>query len=141
MTDAEIAIERLTALVRDHGDSKPQAFIGDVSMLLTIAKGAVYPSMEPVTKTVEKKPLTDDLYEMAEELGQAADLEGSEVGEWWSALSALVPRVFDAASDEFREAFEKELRSQYLMFKEEYSIVETTKYMAVTSRKLRHCDE
>lgn len=40
MTDAEIAIERLTAWVRDYGDSKPQAFIGDVSMLLAIAKNA-----------------------------------------------------------------------------------------------------
>ena len=38
MTDAEAAIERLTAWVRDYGDSKPQAFIGDVSMLLLIAK-------------------------------------------------------------------------------------------------------
>ena len=38
MTDAEAAIERLTAWVRDYGDSKPQVFIGDVSMLLMIAK-------------------------------------------------------------------------------------------------------
>jgi hypothetical protein len=38
MTDAEAAIERLTAWVRDYGDSKPQAFVGDVSMLLLIAK-------------------------------------------------------------------------------------------------------
>ena len=40
MTDAEIAVERLTAWVRDYGDSKPQVFIGDVSMLLAIAKDA-----------------------------------------------------------------------------------------------------
>jgi len=38
MTDAEVAIQRLTAWVRDYGDSKPQAFVGDVSMLLLIAK-------------------------------------------------------------------------------------------------------
>lgn len=37
MTDSEIAIERLTAWVRDHGDSKPQVFMGDVSLLLLLA--------------------------------------------------------------------------------------------------------
>jgi uncharacterized protein YigA (DUF484 family) len=37
MTDADIAIQRLTAWVRDYGDSKPKEFIGDVSMLLMLA--------------------------------------------------------------------------------------------------------
>lgn len=41
MSDAEIALERLTAWVREYGDSKPQVFVGDVSMLLAIAKGAM----------------------------------------------------------------------------------------------------
>ena len=40
MTDAEVAIQRLTAWVRDYGDGKPKEFIGDVSMLLLIAKGS-----------------------------------------------------------------------------------------------------
>jgi hypothetical protein len=41
MTDAEIAIERLTDWVRDYGDAKPKEFIGDISLLLVIAKGAM----------------------------------------------------------------------------------------------------
>lgn len=41
MTDAEIATERLTGWVRDNWDSQPKGFIGDISMLLVIAKGAV----------------------------------------------------------------------------------------------------
>lgn len=40
MTDAEIAVERLTAWVRDCGDNKPRAFIDDISMLLLLAKEA-----------------------------------------------------------------------------------------------------
>ncbi|MCP4784756.1 MAG: hypothetical protein GY903_26195 [Fuerstiella sp.] len=37
-TDAEIAIIRLTAWVRDYGDTKGSVFAGDVSMLLLIAR-------------------------------------------------------------------------------------------------------
>ena len=38
MTDAEIAVQRLTAWVRDFGDKKEPAFIGDLSMVLLLAK-------------------------------------------------------------------------------------------------------
>lgn len=41
MTDAEIAIERLSAWIRDHGDAKPKAFIGDVAILLVVARDAL----------------------------------------------------------------------------------------------------
>ena len=37
-TDLDIAIERLTAWVRDYGDAKPKEFIGDVSLLLLAAR-------------------------------------------------------------------------------------------------------
>ena len=39
-TDFDIAIERLTAWVRDYGEAKPKVFIGDVSMLLLAAREA-----------------------------------------------------------------------------------------------------
>ena len=39
-TDFDIAIERLTAWVRDYGDAKPKEFIGDVSILLLAAREA-----------------------------------------------------------------------------------------------------
>lgn len=52
MTDAVIAIERLTAWVRDFGDNKPKAFIGDISMLLVIAKDAIH---SPLAKEVNRR--------------------------------------------------------------------------------------
>jgi hypothetical protein len=85
--------------------------------------------------------MTDDLYEMATELEQAAELDGAELGEWWSALAGLVPRVFDGASEEFQAAFEKELRSEYKRLKEEFRIEETTETKTVTYRELKHESE
>ena len=38
MSDIDTAVQRLTAWVRDYGDSKPREFIGDVTMLLVAAK-------------------------------------------------------------------------------------------------------
>jgi hypothetical protein len=37
MTDAEIAVERLTDWVTRHADHKQRAFIGDVTLVLAIA--------------------------------------------------------------------------------------------------------
>jgi hypothetical protein len=85
--------------------------------------------------------MSDDLYEMATELEQAAELEGAELGEWWSALAGLIPRVFDGASEEFRSAFEKELRSEHKRLKEEFRIEETTETKTVTYRELKHESE
>jgi hypothetical protein len=85
--------------------------------------------------------MTDDFYEMAAELELAAELEGSELGEWWAKLASLVPRVFDCASKEFLEAFEKELRGEYKRLKEEFRIEETTETKTVTYRKLTHESE
>ena len=36
--DGEIAVERLTAWLRDYGDEKPRVFIGDVSHAVLMAK-------------------------------------------------------------------------------------------------------
>ena len=85
--------------------------------------------------------MADDLYEMATELEQAAELEGAEIGEWWAALAGLIPRVFDGASKEFKAAFEKELRSEYKRLKEEFRIEEVTKTQTVTYRELKHESE
>ncbi len=85
--------------------------------------------------------MTDDLYEMATELEQAAELEGTELGEWWAALAGLIPRVWDGASEEFQAAFEKELRSEHKRLKEEFRIEETTKTKSVSFRELKHKSE
>ena len=85
--------------------------------------------------------MANDLYEMATELEQAAELDGSELGEWWAALAGLIPRVFDGASEEFQTAFEKELRSEHKRLKEEFRIEETTETKTVTYRELKHESE
>jgi hypothetical protein len=87
--------------------------------------------------------MTGDLYEMATELEQAAELEGAELGEWWSALAGLVPRVFDGASEEFQAAFEKELRAEYKRLKEEFRIKEwtDTETRTIAHRELQHESE
>lgn len=61
-TDFDIAIERLTAWVRDYGDSKPKVFIGDVSMLLLAAREARSERAARLAKEREDaKPVTFDL--------------------------------------------------------------------------------
>lgn len=85
--------------------------------------------------------MTDDFYEMASELQKVARYDGSELREWWEALASLVPRVFDCASEEFRSAFEKELRCEYKRLKEEFRIVATTETQTITYYELQHESE
>ena len=58
MTDLEEAISRLTAWVRDYGDSKPAAFVGDVSILLQVAKESIGMTKQ---RSSLQKPLEDVL--------------------------------------------------------------------------------
>lgn len=72
-----------------------------------------------------------NIVDMASELEDAAGLDRSELGEWWTALVGLIPRVFDSASKEFRDAFENEIKSEHKRLKEEFileEIMETAKY-------------
>jgi hypothetical protein len=52
MSDAEIAIERLSVWVRDHGDRMPKTFYGDISILLGIARDAIN---SPLAKEVNRR--------------------------------------------------------------------------------------
>lgn len=87
--------------------------------------------------------MSNDLYDLAAELQQAAALEGAELGEWWAALAGLIPRVFDGASEEFQAAYEKELRAEHARLKEEFRIEDftDTETRTVTYRELRHISE
>lgn len=67
--------------------------------------------------------MTDNFGEMADELDDAASLCDDEVGEWWQALARMWPRVCDGASEEFLEAYKKELSSEHQRFKEEFQII------------------
>ena len=70
-------------------------------------------------------------------LEAAAELDSSELAEWWSGLTALRNRVLDCASPEFERAYEAELRSAYDDLKTNYEIVEETRSQIVTYRELR----
>ena len=83
----------------------------------------------------------DDLYNMADELSDAARLCHDECGEWWTLLSDMWPRVCDAASDEFEEAYKKELRREYKRFKDEFRIEEVTETQTITYRAVKHESE
>lgn len=83
----------------------------------------------------------DDLYEIADELNDAARLCDDECGEWWSLLTDMWPRIRDGASDEFEEAYKKELRREYERFKNEFRIEEITETQTVTYRTVKHESE
>ena len=82
----------------------------------------------------------DDLAAFAEELTDAAGLCNDELGEWWSMLANMWPRVRDCASDDFEDAYKRELREEYKRFKDEFWIedVTETETVTVTHRTLRH---
>lgn len=69
--------------------------------------------------------------EMAEELEDAARLDGSEVGEQWQSLSSAETAA-RYGSDEFRDAWEKEVREQYEHF--------TTNFRIVTRKETREVE-
>ena len=73
---------------------------------------------------------------MTEELSEAADYSDDELGEWWKGLADLWPRVVDGGSQEFLEAYIKELREEYKRFKEEFEIIEEKVTREVTYKEL-----
>ena len=83
----------------------------------------------------------NDLFQMAEELEQASQLCDDECGEWWSKLAALWPSVRDGASDEFCDAYKKELREEHKRYKTEFRIVEHTETRTFVVRTLEHESE
>lgn len=85
--------------------------------------------------------LDDDLYELADELKEAALLCNDECGEWWNMLACMWPAVRDGASTEFEEAYKKELRAEHKRFKEEFRIEEESETTTVTYRTIKHCSE
>jgi len=76
------------------------------------------------------------LEEKLEIIEQAAQLEETELGEWWQALCDLYPRVMDGASDEFREAWEMEVDLEFERVTSEFKIVERTETITRTFKDL-----
>jgi hypothetical protein len=67
---------------------------------------------------------------------QASQLEETELGEWWHVLCDMHPRVMDGASDEFREAWEKEIDLEFERVTSEFKIVERTETITRTYKEL-----
>lgn len=67
-----------------------------------------------------------DTQEIAEDLQTAAEMCMDETGEWWSFL-ADSERCSSYGSEEFRAAFEKELRAEHKRLKTEFHYRETKK--------------
>lgn len=78
--------------------------------------------------------------DMLRDLGDAADLEGTELGEWWQILVEMRNRVIDFASDRFRKAWEAEVKAEWKRFKAEYEITEEKETVEVKSRRLTSKD-
>lgn len=81
------------------------------------------------------------IYKIASELQEAALLENTEVGEYWMALVNLGNYVFAHSSDEFAEAFEKELAATHARLLEHFEIVEITETRTETRKVLRWKEE
>lgn len=64
--------------------------------------------------------------EMADALDWAADYLCDELGEWWKSLAYLCPRVFDAATPEFLEAYKLQLVEAYASLQYDFRLEETT---------------
>lgn len=76
--------------------------------------------------------------QMCEELEEAAALEGSECGEWWSSLCQLQHGIINGASEEFRAAWEKELRAEHARFKKDFQFVEEEVTHTYKERRLEY---
>ncbi len=79
---------------------------------------------------------TMDIYKTASELQEAALIENTEIGEYWMAMANLSKCVINHSSDEFAEAFEKELAATHAWFLEHFEIVEITETRTETKKEL-----
>ena len=77
-----------------------------------------------------------DMDEMAQELEEAAEIEGAEVGEYWSHLARLVTSYIDYMNEEFRLALEKEVITEYNNLKKNFKIVEEEQTRTYITRRL-----
>lgn len=82
-----------------------------------------------------------DIADKVDDLSQAAEFLCDELGEWWSALGCLYPRVYDCASKEFLVVWESEIRSQHIWLKEEYVYVEREETITRKTKELLHISE
>lgn len=77
-----------------------------------------------------------EVEEMVADLEEAASLERSEVGEWWSALVAMDRVIEYGATERFRKAWVAEVKAEYKRLKRDFRIEESTREVTQTVRSL-----
>lgn len=77
-----------------------------------------------------------DKDEILEKISEAAELEGSELGEFWGYMVDLA-RYDYCFSPSFAKAFEKELKSIEKEIDENFEIVEEEEIVPMTFKKVK----
>lgn len=72
-SDFDTAIQRLTAWIRDYGDAKPTAFVGDLSMVLLAAKETRQRSDREAAMHAQLTALQAENEELREQLADTCD--------------------------------------------------------------------
>lgn len=80
---------------------------------------------------------TKQLLKMAQELEEAAGLEGTELGDYWDALAKFARYAIHDASENLRQAFAAEVEEQHDILTTEYEIVEEVEMRPVKIRTLQ----
>jgi len=78
-------------------------------------------------KLHEEKEIYDEeptLEKMIEEISELAHIEGSEYGEWLIGLCNLHHFMSYCPSDHFKEAWENEVKEEYIRLKTEFVVIE-----------------
>lgn len=96
-----------------------------------MAKKKPKPQAEPVESVVS-------IDEMVDSLEVAGNEINDEGGEYWQNLANLRSYVSYLASDEFRAAWEKEVKAQYDKLQNEYEWVEEDVTQTHRVRELRY---
>ena len=74
--------------------------------------------------------------DMIEELSEAARLDNSENGEWWSALLSVERAIEYGATERFKKAWQAEVKSEYRRLKRDFRIEDTEKVVTHKVRRL-----
>jgi len=76
--------------------------------------------------------------EMVSELAEIGRLEGAEYGDWLSSLANVYHFMHDSASNEFKEAYENEIRCEYIRIKTEFIVIEEEITRTFIDRRLEY---
>ncbi len=68
--------------------------------------------------------LPEQIEEMAEDLTEAARLDGTENGEWWASLAGMTDFLHYGATDRFLKAWIAEIKAEHKRLKRDFRVSE-----------------